>query len=64
MYRLLVVAAMLLATGATGMASPPGEKSSHTLDCLLPARLTAKAIEAKEGGTFTKLEFAGVTYWV
>jgi hypothetical protein len=46
------------------MASPPGEKSSHTLDCLLPARLTAKAIEAKEGGTFTKLEFAGVTYWV
>jgi hypothetical protein len=64
MHRLLVVTAMLLSTGATGLVSPPGQESSHTLDCLLPARLTAKAIEAKDGGTFTKLEFAGVTYWV
>ena len=64
MHRLLVVTAMLLSTGAIGLVSQPGEKSSDTLDCLLPARLTAKAIEAKEGGTFTKLEFAGVTYWV
>jgi hypothetical protein len=64
MHRLLVVTALFLSTGAIGMVSQPGEKSSDSLDCLLPARLTVKAIEAKEGGTFTKLEFAGVTYWV
>ena len=58
---LLMIASSPLATGAD---SPPEEKSSPTLDCLLPARLTPKAIEAKEGGTFTKIEFAGVTYWV
>ena len=38
--------------------------SDQDFNCLLPGRLTAKDIEAKDGGTFTKLEFAGVTYWV
>lgn len=62
MHKLLVVTALMLSSAAAGMASPPPGDS--LLDCLLPARLTPKALEAKEGGTFTKVEFAGTTYWV
>ena len=64
MYKVLVVAAMLLATGATGVVSQPDDKSLPAFDRLLPARLTAKDVEDKKGGTYTKLECAGFTYWV
>jgi hypothetical protein len=41
-----------------------GDKSTETFNNFLPARLTKQAIESKEGGTFTELNYAGATYWV
>ncbi|OWK38067.1 hypothetical protein [Fimbriiglobus ruber] len=45
-------------------AEAAGQRLYDHFDCLLPGRLTTETIEAKEGGTFTKLEFAGTTYWL
>ncbi len=60
----VAVSAALIA-GTTSAACEP-EKSSSVLDLLLPGQLNKEDIQAAKvkDGTFTKLEFAGSTFWL
>ena len=42
----------------------PKGLSLRDLDSVLPRRLTARSVLAHGDGRFTKLEFAGTTYWM
>jgi hypothetical protein len=58
-----------VATGAaliagTANAGPEKEKPSSFVDFFLPAQLTKEDIPASKNVKFTKLEFAGSTFWV
>jgi hypothetical protein len=58
-----VAAGATLIAGTTTAGSEP-EKLSPVLDLLLPGQLTKEDIQATKDGTFTKLAFAGSTFWV
>ena len=51
-------------SAGTANASPEKEEPSSLVDHFLPAQLTQKEIQASNGVKFTKLEFAGSTFWV
>jgi hypothetical protein len=48
----------------TANAGPEEEESSSFVDRFLPMQLTNEDIQASNGVKFTKLEFAGSTFWV
>ena len=58
-----VVAGAALGAG-TANAGPEKEKPSSLVDLFLPTQLTKKDIQASKNVKFTKLEFAGSTFWV
>jgi hypothetical protein len=58
------VAAGAVLSAGTANAGPEKEKPSSFVDRLLPAQLTREDIQASKNVKFTKLEFAGSTFWV
>jgi hypothetical protein len=58
-----VVAGAALTAG-TANAGPEKEKPSPFADRFLPTQLTKEEIQASKNVKFTKLEFAGSTFWV
>jgi hypothetical protein len=58
-----VAAGAALGAG-TANAGPEKEKPSSFVDPFLPAQLTKEEIQASKNTKFTKLEFAGSTFWV
>ena len=61
--RVGVVAGAALSAG-TANAGPEKEKPSSFVDHFLPTQLTKEDIQASKNVKFTKLEFAGSTFWV
>ena len=58
------VAAGAALSAGTANAGPEKEKPSSFVDRFLPAQLTKEEIQASKNVKFTKLEFAGSTFWV
>jgi hypothetical protein len=58
------VAAGAALSAGTANAAPEKEKPSSFADRFLPTQRTKEEIQAPKGATFTKLEFAGATFWV
>jgi hypothetical protein len=58
------VAAGAALSAGTANAGPEKEKPSSWVDRFLPAQLTKEEIQASKNVKFTKLEFAGSTFWV
>ena len=58
------VAAGVAFGAGTATAAPEQEKPFFLPDHFLPAQLTKEGIRAAKGARFTKLEFAGSTFWV
>ena len=63
MIRAGVVGGVALTAG-TATAAPDKEKSLNIDEYFLPAQLTKEKIAAGNGVTFTKIEYAGHTFWV
>jgi hypothetical protein len=61
--RVGVAAGAALGAG-TADAGPEEEEPSSFVDRFLPMQLTDEDIRASNGVKFTKLEFAGSTFWV
>lgn len=58
------VAAGAALSAGTANAAPEQDKPSSFAERFLPAQLTKEEIQASKGAKFTKLEFAGSTFWV
>jgi hypothetical protein len=58
------VAASAALSAGTASAGPDKEKPFSLFDLSLPEQLTKETIQATKDKTFTKLEFAGFTFWV
>ncbi len=58
------VAAGAALSAGTANAGPEKERPSSFVDLFLPAQLTKEAIQASKNVKFTKLEFAGSTFWM